>query len=264
MSQLLRDTFAAVKKQGRAAFIPYITAGFPSPKETVSLMLALEKGGADVIELGVPFSDPMADGTTIQTANMVALENNISYADCLNFVREARKNGLKAPVVLMGYVNPLIKYGEEKAVKDAKEAGANGFIIVDLPLEEEPLFFKACREQGMSFIPLIAPTTRDGRIPLLCNAADSFIYCVSVAGVTGARKDLPEELPAFLANIKKYTKLPLAVGFGISSHEHFKQVAAIAEGAVVGSAVINTVQNAPANQRAETVEKFVRNLVHGA
>jgi len=260
MSQRIRDVFDACKKAGRAAFVGYLTAGFPTVEDTVPLMLAMERGGADLIEIGVPFSDPMADGATIQEANTIAVDNQVSYADCIKFVKTAREKGLKAPVIFMGYVNPLIRYGEEKAVKDAKDGGANGFIVVDLPLEEEPLFFKACLTHGMSFVPLIAPTTRDARIPLLVKAADSFIYCVSVAGVTGARKDLPPELPAFIQNIKRFTNLPLAVGFGISNHDHYKQVASLAEGVVVGSAIISTIQSSQADHRPENLEKFIHDI----
>jgi len=260
MSQLLRDVFAGCKKAGRPAFVGFLTAGYPTLPETVPLLLAMEKGGADVIEVGVPFSDPMADGATIQVANHVAVENKVSFGDCVSVVRQARAKGLKAPVIFMGYVNSLIKYGEEKAVKDAKDAGANGFIVVDLPIEEEPNFFQACRTHSMSFVPLVAPTTREGRLPLLCGVADSFIYCVSVTGVTGQRKDLPEELPAFIQNVRKHTSLPIAVGFGISTREHYKQVSALADGVVVGSAIIKSVQEAPAGKREETVAAFISNL----
>lgn len=203
-------------------------------QDTVPLLLAAEKGGADIIEvcnalavqcawltclcrqIGMPFSDPLADGPTIQDANTIALKNGITYRDVLDFVATARKQGLKAPVVLMGYVNPLIQYGEEKAVVDAKEAGVNGFIVVDLPLEEQPFFFKACRTHHLSFVPLIAPTTRNDRLPALVAAADSYIYCVSLTGITGARTSVSKQLPDFLKRVRSFTNLPLAVGFGVS------------------------------------------------
>lgn len=260
MASLLREVFLNKKQENKAVFVPYLTAGFPSPKETVPLLLALEKGGADVIELGVPFSDPLADGTTIQEANTIAVENKISYADCLGFVAEARAKGLRAPVVLMGYVNPLLKYGIQKAVVDAKSAGVNGFIVVDLPLEEEPEFFQECKDQQLSFVPLVAPTSRDARIQQLVDRADSFVYCVSVAGVTGQRKDLPPELPAFIKRVQSMTQLPLAIGFGISTREHFVLVEQLAAGVVIGSAVIQTVKNAPEHEREEQLINFVKKI----
>jgi tryptophan synthase alpha subunit len=260
MSQAIRDTFERCRQAGRSAFIPYITAGFPSKADTVPLMLAFEKAGADIIELGMPFSDPLADGPTIQYANTVSLSDGTDYADCLRFIKEAREQGLKAPIVLMGYVNPLIQYGEEKAVLDAKEAGANAFIIVDLPLEEQPLFFKACRTHGLSFIPLVTPTTKDSRISMLVNAADSFLYVVSVTGITGERKELPEYLPKFIDNIRSKTKLPLAIGFGISSRVHYEQVEKLADAVVIGSAIIRAVRDADADKRCAAVDTFIHSV----
>jgi len=204
----------------------------------------MQASGADVIEVGMPFSDPMAEGTTIQLATTMSLSHGTTYDDCLEFVREARSQGLTVPVLFMGYLNPLIAYGEHRAVTAAKKVGANGFIVVDLPLEEQPDFFKAVREEEMSFIPLVAPTSLDKRIKMLADAADSFIYCVSVTGVTGARTDVSDELPSFLERIRRITDLPLAVGFGISTREHFVKVGKIAEGVVIGSQIIKTILNA--------------------
>lgn len=259
-SQQIAAVFAACKAEGRPAFVPYLTAGFPSKAQTVPLLLAMEQAGADILELGVPFSDPMADGPTIQYSNTVALEQGVTYADCLQMVREAREQGLKAPVVLMGYINPLIKYGEERAVVDAKAAGANAFIVVDLPLEEEPLFFKACRTHGMSFVPLMAPTSLDGRLTMLARAADSFVYCVSVLGVTGQRSQMAADLPEFLARVRAHCNLPLAVGFGISTREHFVHVAGMADAVVIGSAVIKTVRDAEKGKEAEAVAAYIRGV----
>eukprot|EP00123_Amoebidium_parasiticum_P018301 comp24164_c0_seq1/m.44070 comp24164_c0_seq1/g.44070 ORF comp24164_c0_seq1/g.44070 comp24164_c0_seq1/m.44070 type:complete len:690 (-) comp24164_c0_seq1:243-2312(-) len=242
MTEQLLSTFARCKQEGRAAFVTYLTAGFPRRQDTVPLLLSLQAGGADVIEIGVPFTDPIADGPTIQYANQVALDHGTnSYADCLDIVREARSQGLTLPVVFMGYYNPIVAYGEQQLISDCKAAGVNGFIVVDLPPEESLAFRRVCRDQGLSFVPLIAPTTTDERMAHLCKCADSFIYCVSLTGVTGERTELSADLPNFVARLRANTQLPLAIGFGVSTREHFEQVAALGDGVVIGSAIIRTV-----------------------
>lgn len=252
--------FAKAKAEGRPAFIPYVTAGYPRRDATVPVMLAMERAGADVIELGVPFSDPIADGPTIQYSNTIALGLGVSFTDCLGFVREARSRGLRAPVVLMGYVNPLLSYGEERAVADAAEAGVNAFIVVDLPREENPGFHAACRRHGVSVVPLVAPTSLDKRIAELTGTADSFVYCVSVTGVTGQRSSVAADLPTFLGRIRAVTKQPLAVGFGISTHEHYKTVGAVADAVVIGSAVIKAIRDSDEGDEAEAVFRYIRGV----
>eukprot|EP00164_Ancoracysta_twista_P004495 GFYU01006061.1.p1 GENE.GFYU01006061.1~~GFYU01006061.1.p1 ORF type:complete len:297 (+),score=78.75 GFYU01006061.1:104-892(+) len=242
MSSHLSEVFSKCKAEGRAAFVAYVTCGYPTKGKTVDQILALEAGGADVIEIGVPFSDPIADGPTIQAANHVAVLNGITYQDCLAVVKEARGKGLKAPIVLMGYLNPLLANGEEKSIVDAKEAGANGFIVVDLPAEEASTFVSSCKKHEMSFVPLVAPTTTDDRLKRVCDGASSFVYLVSVNGITGARSELPPDLAAFVARVRKFTELPLAVGFGISTRDHFVDVQKIADGVVIGSAIIKTIE----------------------
>ncbi|ODM15528.1 hypothetical protein SI65_09131 [Aspergillus cristatus] len=177
----LRLTFALCQQQGRPALVTYVTAGFPTVEETPAVMLGLEAGGADVIELGLPFTDPIADGPTIQKSNLKALENGVTVSSMLDMVREARQKGLKAPVLLMGYYNPLLRYGETQILADCKAAGVNGFIIVDLPPEEAIRFRNGCTKTGL--------TTED-RMKVLCGIADSFIYLVSRMGVTGATGSL--------------------------------------------------------------------------
>ncbi|KAF9435238.1 tryptophan synthetase [Entomortierella beljakovae] len=229
MSAQLRQVFADCKQQKRPAFVPFITAGYPEPCDTVDVMLALEKGGADIIELGVPFTDPLADGPTIQKSNQVALKYNIDIPACLNFVKEARAKGLKAPVIFMGYYNPIRCYGEEKVVKDCKEAGVNGFIVVELPPEESTTFRGYCTKYGLSYVPLIAPSTSDNRIGNLAKVADTFIYVVSKLGVTGATNTVNTDIPHLVSRIRRYTDLPLAVGFGVSNREQFQAVGAHAD-----------------------------------
>ena len=260
MSKRLRELFATGQASGRRLFVAYITAGYPTRADTVPLLLALEEGDVDVIEIGVPFSDPMADGATIQHANHVALAGGIAYSDCLEIVREARAAGLTAPVVFMGYYNPLLAYGEERAVSDAGAAGADGFIVVDLPPDEASSFLEACRQHDMSFIPLVAQTSRDERLPILVDAADAFLYCVSVLGTTGGKAVPMDALPAFLERIRDLTSLPLAVGFGISTREHVASVGLVADAAVVGSAIIGVIDAADAGHRALRVREFVEDV----
>lgn len=260
MSQRLKDTFAAGREEGRTLFMPYVTAGYPETSETVPLLLAMEAGGADVIELGVPFTDPVADGATVQHANEVAVANGTSFADCLDFVRDARAAGLAAPVLLMGYCNPVFSYGLERAVADAAAAGADGFIMVDLPPEEAAEFLVLCREHDMSFVPLVAPTTSDGRMDSVVATADAFLYCVSVTGTTGQREDLPPELGAFIARVREHSALPIGIGFGISRRDHVEAVGKIADAAIVGSAIIAAIDAAEPERRAERVREYVESV----
>lgn len=253
----LKQTFARCKAEKRAALVTYITAGFPKPEATTEILLAMEKGGADVIELGVPFTDPIADGPTIQTANTVALQHGVTIEMTLQMVRDSRKKGLRAPVLLMGYYNPLLSYGEERLLHDCKEAGVNGFIIVDLPPEEAVSFRKLCSSGGLSYVPLIAPATSDTRMRILCQLADSFIYVVSRQGVTGVSGTLNANLPELLARVKKYSgNKPAAVGFGVSTHDHFASVGSIADGVVVGSKIISLVQEAADGEAPAKVREF--------
>ena len=218
-----------------------------------------------MLELGVPFTDPIADGPTIQTANTIALQNQVSLTRTLKMVADARAKGLKAPVLLMGYYNPLLAYGEANLIRDSKAAGVNGFIVVDLPPEEAVTFRALVSSGGLSYVPLIAPATSDARMRILCQLADSFIYVVSRQGVTGANGTLNAHLPELLARVNKYSGgRPAAVGFGISTHEHYQSVAAIADGVVVGSQIVTTLNNASEAERYTAVERYCRYLIHGS
>jgi tryptophan synthase len=260
MSARLREMFRKAHEDGKALFIPYLTAGYPERKDTVPVLLAMEAGGADVIEIGVPFTDPLADGATVQHANQVAIEHGTTMRDCLDIVREARSAGLKAPLLFMGYYNPVLAYGEERLARDAQSAGLDGFIIVDLPPEEAGGFLAACRGHNLSFVPLVAPTTSDERIVKLAAAGDAFLYCVSVMGTTGHNNVATNDLPAFLDRIKAQTDLPLAVGFGISKREHVQAVGKLADAAVIGSAIIATLDAAGKDSRAQNVREFVEDV----
>ncbi|KAI1496525.1 tryptophan synthetase [Biscogniauxia marginata] len=255
--EALKQTFKRCKAEHRAALVTYVTAGFPKPEDTPDVMLGMQKGGADVIELGVPFTDPIADGPTIQTSNTVALANGVTIQSTLQMVKDARSRGLTTPVLLMGYYNPLLSYGEEALLRDCKSASVNGFIVCDLPPEEAVSFRKLCSKGALSYVPLIAPATSDARMKILCTLADSFIYVVSRQGVTGALGTLNANLPSLLQRVKKYSgDKPAAVGFGVSTREHFQSVAAIADGVVIGSHIVTTLQNADPGKLAQSVQEY--------
>ncbi|KAK7693804.1 bifunctional tryptophan synthase trp1 [Cerrena zonata] len=255
----LKRVFETKKAQGSPAFVTFITAGYPKVDDTVPTMLAMQQGGADIIELGMPFSDPIADGPAIQETNAIALKNNVDYPTTLGLLREARSKGLTTPVVLMGYYNPLLAYGEEKAIQDAYEAGANGFIIVDLPPEEAVSFRDKCRKANVSYIPLIAPSTTLHRIKFLASIADSFIYIVSKMGTTGSSVtgDVNTALPDIIARVRQYATVPLAVGFGVATREHFELVAnSGADGVVIGSRLVAIIKTSPPEQIVKNVEAY--------
>ncbi|KAI0484046.1 tryptophan synthetase [Xylariaceae sp. FL0804] len=249
--EALGQTFKRCKAEGRAALVTYVTAGFPKPEYMPDILLGMQKGGADVIEMGVPFTDPIADGPTIQTSNTVALGHGVTIKSTLQMVKDARKRGLEVPVLLMGYYNPLLSYGEEALLRDCADAQVNGFIVCDLPPEEAVSFRKLCSKGGLSYVPLIAPSTSETRMKILCALADSFIYVVSRMGVTGALGSLNANLPSLLQRVKKYSgNRPAAVGFGVSTREHFQSVASIADGVVIGSQIVTTLKNAEQDQTA--------------
>ncbi|KAI9206347.1 tryptophan synthase beta subunit-like PLP-dependent enzyme [Polychytrium aggregatum] len=256
MSKHISNAFAAAKAQNRPAFVTYVTAGYPDPSTTVDTLLALQRGGADVIELGVPFSDPMADGPTIQEASFVALEHNVDIPMCLSFVREARQKGLTVPVVFMGYYNPFLNYGDVRLMKECQEVGVDGFIIVDLPPEESLRFRNLCCDYGLSYVPLIAPSTTEARIKHLVSIADSFIYVVSALGVTGVRATVNTALPTIISRIRSQSDVPLAVGFGVATREHFELVGQMAEGVVIGSKIINVLKTSEKSERAAKTQEY--------
>lgn len=251
---------ARIKAGGRTAVAPFLTVGYPEPDAFPGLVRALVEGGADMLELGVPFSDPLADGATIQRANFAALRHGVTTTACLAAVRGLRSHGLEVPVLLMGYYNPVLAYGLEDFAADAATAGVDGLIVVDLPPEESEPLQGACRAHGLDFVYLLAPTSTAERVALVVGRASGFVYCVSVTGVTGARSSLPPELPAFVEGVRRQTALPLAVGFGISRREHVEAVGRIAEVAVVGSALIDVIDSSPVGEREARVRAYVEVL----
>ncbi|KAF8447852.1 tryptophan synthase beta subunit-like PLP-dependent enzyme [Boletus edulis BED1] len=259
--QAIRSVFESKKTNGTCALVTFVTAGYPRLTDTVPICLAMQKGGVDLIELGVPFSDPIADGPAIQETNTIAVHNDIDYATVLGQVREARQQGLTIPVLLMGYYNPMIAYGEEKAIQDAREAGANGFIMVDLPPEEAVNFREKCQRADMSYVPLIAPSTSLNRIKFLTSIADSFIYVVSRMGTTGSSVQgrINSELPDIVARVREHTSIPIAVGFGVATRAHFEYVrSAGADGVVIGSRLVTIIKEASLDLVPQAVESYCR------
>ncbi|KAF2460220.1 tryptophan synthase-like protein [Lineolata rhizophorae] len=255
--EAIKQTFARCREEKRPALVTYVTAGYPHNDETADILLGMEAGGADLIELGIPFTDPIADGPTIQKSNTQALLNGVTVVSCLEMVRDARRRGLRAPILLMGYYNPILAYGEEQLLKDSKEAGVNGFIVVDLPPEEAVRFRNYCAKYGLSYVPLIAPATSETRMKLLCKIADSFIYVVSRMGVTGVTGTLNTALPELLERVHRYSgNTPAAVGFGVSTRDQFLSVGQIAEGVVIGSQIVTTLSNAAHGKGAEAVRQY--------
>ncbi len=228
-------------EQGKKALIPYITAGDPHPQHTVSLMHALVEAGADIIELGVPFSDPMADGPVIQLACERALVHGTSLSQVLEMVAEFRNTNQSTPIVLMGYLNPVEAMGVENFIQRAKQAGLDGVLIVDLPAEEAASYVPALRREGLDCIFLIAPTTTDERIQTAVTYASGYIYYVSFKGVTGANSLDVQDVSNHLQRIRAKTDMPVGVGFGIKDAESAAAVSAVADGVIVGSALVNTI-----------------------
>ena len=241
MENRIDQKFAELRAAGKKAFIAYISAGDPDPPATCSLALALEKAGTDILELGVPFSDPLADGIVNQMAASRALAAGATVRGVLESIRELRRES-QIPVVLYTYVNPIYRYGFRQFHEDAEAAGVDGLLILDLPPDEDALNSEMSQQTGLKRIRLIAPTTPPERIAQLTAGASGFVYYVSREGVTGARADVPVTLGAQVAAIRATTALPIAVGFGISSPEQVRAVAQVADAVVVGSAIVNRVE----------------------
>lgn len=231
-------TFERLGQQGRKALIPYVTGGDPEPDVTVPLMHALVEGGADIIELGVPFSDPMADGPVIQQACERALKHNTSLRDLFRMVKEFREDNADTPVVLMGYLNPVEVMGYEAFADGCRDAGVDGVLLVDLPPEEALEVKPMMAERDLDMVFLIAPTTTDKRIRIIAEAGSGYLYYVSLKGVTGAATLNPQEVAAKVETIRKTTELPVGVGFGIKDAESARSISRVADGVVVGSALV--------------------------
>jgi len=233
--------FEELKKRGKAALVTYITAGDPSLDLTPEIVFKLEESGADIIELGVPFSDPMADGPTIQLASERALKSGTTLRGVIETVRKIRKTS-EIPILIFGYYNPFLSYGLEKFSDDAREAGADGVLVVDLPPEEAEEFKSHTDRAGLNFVFLLAPTSTGERIKLVAENASGFVYLVSVTGVTGARPDMDYSLDSLVDEIRKSTKLPVGIGFGVSTAEQARGIARLADAVIVGSALVRIIE----------------------
>lgn len=249
----ISDTFERLQSQGRAALMPYISAGHPTLETTEALLHALEKSGADLIELGIPYSDPLADGPTVQRAGQIALQNGATIPKIHAMMKRVREQGLTIPVLYMVYYNCVFRHGEERFLDDAAAAGIDGLIIPDLPLEEAEGVEKMAAERNIDLVYLLAPTSTPERIAEAGRRSRGFIYCVSLTGVTGARDRLSDALDPMLARIRAATSLPLAVGFGVSLPGHAAAVAEMADGVIVGSALVERIDRA-ADQSQAVVE----------
>lgn len=256
----IKTTLSALAEKKRKGLIPFITAGDPAPELTVPLMHALVAGGADVIELGVPFSDPMAEGPVIQRACERALKHGISMTDVLGFVAEFRKTNADTPVVLMGYANPIERMGADAFVHGARTAGADGAIVVDYPPEECEEFAQKMRASDLDMIFLLSPTSTEERIAQVAKVGSGFSYYVSLKGVTGAGHIDTAQVAERIAAIRKHVKLPIGVGFGIRDAATAKAVAAVSDAVVIGSRIIQELENTPRDRAVPAVRDFIAGI----
>jgi tryptophan synthase alpha chain len=254
--------------QNKPIFMPYFPLGYPNLETSISVIEALADNGADLIEVGLSFSDPLADGPVIQQATQMALEQGITIRKSLEAVRELRRRGVQIPLVLMGYYNPMLAYGLERFIRDAADAGADGFIVPDLPVEESTEFVETLHASSLRIplVQMVAPTTPPDRMERIARNANGFIYLVSVTGVTGERTSISEGLGELIARVREHTSVPVCVGFGISTPEQARQVGALADGVIVGSACVKTIGGSedPVSAAREFAESFRRALRNAA
>ena len=255
------DTFARLKSEGKKGFVAYIMAGDPDAATSLEVMKGLPDAGVDVIELGMPFTDPMADGPTIQLAGQRALEAGQTLEGTLQMVRDFRKTDNTTPIVMMGYYNPIYSRGVDRFLTDAKAAGIDGLIVVDLPPEEDSELCIPARDAGLNFIRLATPTTDDKRLPKVLQNTSGFVYYVSITGITGAAAAQAADVAPEVARIKAKTDLPVIVGFGIRTPETAKAIAGVADGCVVGSAIVKMIEQ---KRSVADILAFVRGLADGA
>lgn len=257
----ISEVFARAKAEGRIALLPYATIGYPTLAQSREVIKALVEAGADGLELGVPFSDPLADGATVQRTSQVALENGVTLADALELVRQLRtEDGIEVPLLLMGYTNPFYQYGLDRLAADAQMAGVDGFIVPDLPVEESDEWSDAFRAAGRDLIFMVAPTSTEKRLEGVGERASGFIYCVSLIGVTGAREQLADDLATYMGRVRSKIDLPLVIGFGISTPQHVAEVAGLADGVIVASALINYLDTLPLEEQAAGAISFTKPL----
>lgn len=263
MSRRIAAAFERARTEGRAALIPFIMGGDPDMATAAAILAELPAAGADIIEIGMPFSDPMADGPVIQAAGLRALASGAHVETILGMVARFREKNNHTPIILMGYYNPVFRMGAANFCQRAAKAGVDGVILVDLPPEEEAEFTASAKEAGLSFIRLIAPTSGEQRLKSLVQSASGFVYYISVTGITGAQSAEISALQASVAQLKGATTLPIAVGFGIKTPERAAQVGAFADAVVVGSALVEIIGNAPKQEAPARAGAFVSSLAAG-
>ena len=256
----IEQAFARAKAENRAALIPYVTLGWPELGDTERLVPAIIAGGGDIIEIGLPFSDPIADGPTIQRTNQKALENGVTPTYGLEVARRLRANGVEAPLLFMGYYNPVFSYGLTEFAAACADAGIDGLIIPDLPPEESDPLLDACLANGLNLIYLIAPTSTPERVEAVIERANGFVYLISLTGVTGARSELSANLAEYVARVRRETDLPLVIGFGISTRAHVEQVEPLFDGIVCASALLNRLDGVPSDELPRVAREFVEGL----
>ena len=252
------DAFRDIGRQGRLALITYLTAGYPSMDATPALVDAVARAGADMVELGIPFSDPLADGPTIQAASQAALHQGATVARALQAVEAARRR-TTVPLLVMTYVNPVLAFGVDAFCRQAREAGIDGLIVPDLPPEEAGELSQAARRHNLALVFFVAPTSTPARITAACAAATGFIYCVALTGVTGARDQLDPAVVPLVRSVKAQTTLPVVVGFGLSRPEHLRALRGVADGAIVASALLDAIAKEPGDA-VGAASRFVRSL----
>ncbi|WP_144933307.1 tryptophan synthase subunit alpha [Paenibacillus sp. 32O-W] len=264
---LIDERFSSLKEKGQTALMPFISVGDPDLATSVDIILELEKAGADMVELGVPYSDPLADGPVIQRSSLRALQHRVTIVDCIRIARQCRDRGSKLPFIIFTYYNPVLQLGLERFFELLRENDVSGIIIPDLPLEENGQVLELSRQYNIHLIPLVAPTSND-RIQRITSQAAGFIYCVSSLGVTGTRSQFFEGIDSFLDTVKRSTEVPIAIGFGISSREQVDNFSKKCDGVVVGSAIVRKIEETlPLLSQEETksagllqIREFVRQL----
>lgn len=265
----IEKRFAALKAAGRGGFVTFLTAGDPDHETFEKILLGLPGAGADLIELGMPFSDPMADGPAIQASSLRALKSGANMGRTLDLVRSFRAQDNETPIILMGYYNPIYNYGVDAFLNDARSAGVDGLIVVDLPPEEDEELCLPALQAGLNFIRLATPTTDDKRLPTVLRNTSGFVYYVSVLGITGTKSAAEMDIRQAVERLQRHTDLPVAVGFGIRTPEAVHEIASTADAAVVGSAIVDKIANdldengRPSANLVETVHDYVRELASG-
>jgi tryptophan synthase alpha chain len=259
LTNRLDATFTRLRQEGRLGLFPYLTAGYPDRATCARLLDVMAASGADGFELGIPFSDPLADGVTMQRASARALEQGVTLSDAFDLVADLRQRH-ELPVVMMSYANPLLAYGVDRLCDDAVQLGVDGFIVPDLPLEEAEAFQAVCAERSLHYIYMLAPTSNEARVQAVGARASGFIYCVALVGTTGAREEMSSELGPLVERARAATTTPLVAGFGISTPQHVASLVGVVDGAIVSSAIADRIERASPDEVEGVVASFVREI----